>query len=261
MTRIIVAGLARRQDRRRLVEQQLRANNVANYVFAADLDLTVDWQEWEPDDIRRLTASCYPWRLNDSTNPWWNRSMTLGEIACTLTHWAIWNYAAQLQYTSLIVLEDDAILLHAFEDRERLIQSLFCLDPYWDLLYLGRERLEPDRDNCGEFVRPGFSYCTHGYALSRKGIQLLLSTPLMTSIIPVDEFLPAMYMEHPRHDVRRRFSPILAAYGLNRDIVEVKGSAHMGSDTENAPLIESEPPSISKSTLPAHDGEGLQNAE
>ena len=56
------------------------------------------------------------------------------------------------------------------------------------------------------------SYCTFGYALSATGLDKVLDVGFERAMIPVDELLPALYMPHPREDVRKRYPPRLHAY-------------------------------------------------
>lgn len=237
VTPIVVATLRRRADRREAITESLRRFSITDALFADDIGAAVDWQRWTDDERWALEQRVFHWRLPESNNAWWNRDLKLGEIACSLTHWQIWSYAQKQEISSVIILEDDAELLPEFEQRERILVDLCHTDPSWDLLYLGRERVEPDRGMSGAFALPGFSYCTHGYALSAKGLLKLLSTDLPEGIIPVDEFLPAMYMAHPRPDVAARFAAVIAAYGLVRDIVMQQDEAIWGSDTEASPFL------------------------
>lgn len=237
VTPTIIAGIQRRLDRRQAMLKQLANRGIKEFQFAADLGLSVDWRSWECNDIRSLCKRVFPWRLPKSQNPWWNRDLRLGEIACALTHWNIWNYAYAQSLSKFIVLEDDAQLRLGFATFEQTIDCLTSKYPTWDLLYLGRERVEPDRAKIGEFTQPGFSYCTFGYVLTRKGVSSLLKTSLPDSIIPVDEFLPAMYLKHPRNDVNARFPSQLSAYGLKIDLVEAQEESKFGSDTESSPFL------------------------
>lgn len=167
---IAIACLRRRSDRRQVITANLRGVSINNALFADAIGASVNWQDWTPDDIRGLAQSVFPWRLPESENSWWSRDLKLGEIACTLTHWRLWMYAQERQYANLIIIEDDVEFLPNFVQRDDVLAALSRADPDWDLLYLGRERLESDRGAIGAFVIPGFSYCTYGYALSARGI-------------------------------------------------------------------------------------------
>jgi glycosyl transferase family 25 len=111
---------------------------------------------------------------------------------------------------------------------------LNALDPEWDLVYLGRWALEPDSDTpvAPGLVRPAYSYCTFGYMLSAGGLAKLVDVDFERAIIPVDELLPALYMPHPREDVRRRYPPRLNAYAFDPALITQLPKDVAGSDTE-----------------------------
>jgi collagen beta-1,O-galactosyltransferase len=232
-TDIYVISLPRRNDRRESILRQLPAN----------LDLTFSWEVGGGYDHRDFPQALpkyirfFPWKI-ESENRWWNRSLKYGEIACTLNHLACWQSAAKRKLNSIIILEDDAILGQSWDEIVAAIDRLSKLDPSWDLLYLGREKLAPDEDVSVEFVRPGFSYCTFGYCLSKGGLEKLLSYRPHQIIMPIDEFLPATFLLHPRMDVRLAICPTLHAYALREDYVVEGNKDVFGSDTEDSSVHE-----------------------
>lgn len=116
-----------------------------------------------------------------------------------------------------------------------IFAELDAVDNAWDLFYLGREKIEEDIGAVGRFVRPGFSYCTYAYALTPKGVHGLLAYNFQKNLMPVDEFLPATYILHPRPDVRSFIKPRLRAYALRQPLVQEGDEVLFGSDTENSP--------------------------
>jgi collagen beta-1,O-galactosyltransferase len=117
------------------------------------------------------------------------------------------------------------------------LADLSALDPNWDLVYLGRWKLEPDRPAAPGIVRPGYSYCSFGYLLSASGLSKVTSVDFEHALIPVDEFLPAMYMDHPREDVRARFPRLLNAYAFDPPLVGQLPKDQAGSDTEASEFV------------------------
>ena len=214
-------------------------------VLPPDLSVTYtsDWPEtFDGNQITRayLDESGYqlfPWKT-DSANPWWNRPLKLGEIGCTLAHWSCWRDAqANGNEPYVLILEDDAVPVPDL--LERLLASLATLDAdEFDLLYLGRYRLTPDQPARPGLVVPGYSHCTFGYLLTRNALPLLLSTGLDQAIVPVDEFLPAMYIDHPRSDLRARFPPRLTALAFDPPLVTQLPKHEAGSDTEDSPFVD-----------------------
>jgi hypothetical protein len=126
-------------------------------------------------------------------------------------------------------LEDDVRLGSTFgEDLPGIVSRLSVVDEAWDLLFLGRCPQEADEGRIGEFVKPGFSYGTHGYMLSHAGVDKLLATRFSSDLIPADELLPAMYGDHPRADVRARYPKTLRAYSVDPLLCSVEHQ--FGSD-------------------------------
>lgn len=110
----------------------------------------------------------------------------------------------------------------------------------FDLLYLGRFPLEPEHDQpvLDGFVSPAYRHCTFGYLLTRAAIDLLLATSLEGAIVPVDEFLPSPYVDHPRPDLRARFPKRLTALAFDPPLVRQRPKDEAGSDTEDSAFVE-----------------------
>jgi hypothetical protein len=86
-------------------------------------------------------------------------------------------------------------------------------------------------------MRPGFSYCTYGYMLSAAGLDKVLAVGFEKALLPVDELLPALYMDHPRGDVRRRYPKQLSAYALEPPLVAQLPKDEAGSDAEGGDFV------------------------
>jgi collagen beta-1,O-galactosyltransferase len=158
-------------------------------------------------------------------------------VGCALAHLHCWKVIAKSTGAFSVVLEDDAVIPSRFSE---VVNDLVCrlerIDPYWHLLYLGRFRLEGDEDLVDGFVRPGYSHCTYAYLLSRSGAKILCDSGFEQMIMPVDEFLPAMYLTHPRADLADCVKPQLRAYALTVDVVHQRPKEEAGSDTEESPF-------------------------
>lgn len=236
--KVFVVNLARRPDRRARMERILPSG--------WDVEFTTDWSgpldgaHFEPGDLDGLEL--FPWQI-ESSNEWWNRPLKLGEIGCAMSHLACWRRAAN-DCKVTVVLEDD-IDFTGQNDRA-LTAAVGHLDscvPGWDLAYLGRWALDPKADTSvtSFLVKPCYSYCTFGYMLSAHGLEQVLSVDYEHAIIPVDELLPALYMPHPRADVRRRYPPRLSAYAFQPPLVTQLPKDLAGSDTEATPYYEAAP--------------------
>lgn len=211
------------------------------------MTFTSDWTG--PFDGLSLTrnqldaAGCtlFPWQI-ESENPWWSRPLKYGEVGCTLAHLACWRHAAQTgNEPFVVVLEDDAVLPTTF--LEQLLAGLHRLTRHcpFDLLYLGRVPLESDLDQpvLDGFVSPAYSHCTFGYLLTRPALDVVLATHLEGAVVPVDEFLPSLYIDHPRPDLRARFPRQLAALAFDPPLVSQRSKDEAGSDTEGSAFVKS----------------------
>lgn len=50
-------------------------------------------------------------------------------------------------------------------------------------------------------VYAGYSYWTVGYLVSAKGAKKLIDAKPLENLVPVDEYLPIMYNQHPRSGI------------------------------------------------------------
>lgn len=232
--RTYVVNLRRRADRRERMRRILPGE--LNATFTCLWEGPVDGRDLRRTDLERVGYRLFDWQI-ESGNSWWSRPLKLGEVGCTLSHLACWQDAATHAEPYALILEDDAVLEQRFLND--LLHGLDQLsERAFDLLYLGRYPLEPDRADLAGFVAPGYSHCTYGYLLTARGVRLLLGAGLEHAIIPVDEFLPAMYLDHPRADVRARFPPRLTALAFEPPLVRQLPKDLAGSDTEDSAFVE-----------------------
>ncbi len=227
-----VVNLPRRSDRRSTIEASLPPE--LSVSFTSDWLGPFDGQELTLNQLNRDGYGLFPWRI-DSPNPWWSRPLKYGEIGCALSHLRCWQEIARSGLQTAIILEDDAVLAPGF--LTRLVEGLPSALQHCDLLYLGRVPQEPDRGYRDDFAVPGYSHCTYGYLLTQHAAQQLVSSGLDDALIPVDEFLPAMYLDHPRPDVRCHFPPRLRALAFEPPLVSQLPKHLAGSDTEDNEFV------------------------
>jgi glycosyl transferase family 25 len=228
-----VVNLKRRADRRARMERVLPA--AWDVQFTSDWDGPMDGQAIDPDDLPGFAL--YPWEI-PSDNPWWSRPLKLGEIGCAISHWMCWQRAAADAADPALILEDDVVLSRHWAERlQARLERLSAIDPRWDLVYLGRWALDgEDRPVTAGIVRPGYSYCTYGYLLSPSGLRAMLNCGFERALIPVDELIPALYMDHPREDIRSLYPKRLNAYAFEPPLVTQLPKDEAGSDTEASPF-------------------------
>ena len=68
--------------------------------------------------------------------------------------------------------------------------------------YLGRKQVNPEEEAAVEglphLVVASYSYWTLAYVLSLAGARKLLASQPLRRMLPVDEFLPIMFDQHPK---------------------------------------------------------------
>ncbi|MFI9509073.1 glycosyltransferase family 25 protein [Nocardia sp. NPDC052566] len=232
-----IVNLARRPDRRAWIDARIPTELAP--IYTSDWDATFDGHELSLPHLHTAGFKLFDWQI-DSDNPWWNRPLKYGEIGCTLAHLACWTHAADHTHTPyILILEDDAdpapeFLTTLLAGLDRLERN----DVQFGLLYLGRYPLEPDQLSRVEgFVRPGYSHCSYAYLLPRAALATMLEADLSRAIVPIDEFLPALYIAHPRADLRARFPPALRAIAFDPPLATQRPKREAGSDTEDSDFV------------------------
>ena len=229
----LVINLKRREDRQQRMKSILP--DILDAEFTSDLGITVDGKHLSKSMGDKF--GLFPWKIK-SDNPWWNRSLKTGEIGCALSHWNCWRRIVETNVKMSLILEDDVVFSNGFETKlESALDNLKNCGIGWELLYLGREPLAKDEHVCEGIVKPGYSFGTFAYMLTYVGAKKLLDVDFEHDLIPSDEFLPAMYVNHPRPDVNKRFKPSLNAYAIEPSIVSALSYEQTTSDTEDSDLI------------------------
>ena len=226
--RAFVINLARAVERRAHIHKELGRAGFRS----PDIELiqAVDGRELTTDVLRRRGARLFPnWRLPGASVPFYARELKWGEVACSLSHLEAWRQIALSREPLGLVLEDDVeFLADARAIREQLWR-LSRVVPDWHLCYVGigplvpgfASRNPPETRVAPNLLVPRFRYGAYAYALSRAGAVRLLEQRLEQAVIPVDEFLPALYTTHPRQDIRAAFGRCdrLRAFAIDPSLV------------------------------------------
>ena len=117
--------------------------------------------------------TCKTWR-----DPVLDRTLTIGEVGCFLSHWKLWELCDEIK-EPVLILEDDTILLGSPEDSD--IKS--------DITYLTYKEMLPQGSTDTHVCYP---YWCAAYIITPHAAEVLLSTDVDQNIIPVDEYIPRM---------------------------------------------------------------------
>ncbi|XP_063506014.1 inactive glycosyltransferase 25 family member 3 isoform X4 [Pongo pygmaeus] len=231
---VFVISLARRPDRRERMLTSLWEMEISGQVVDA-----VDGRMLNSSAIRNLGVDLLP----GYQDPYSGRTLTKGEVGCFLSHHSIWEEVVARGLARVLVFEDDVRFESNFRGRlERLMEDVEAEKLSWDLIYLGRKQVNPEKEVAVEglpgLVVAGYSYWTLAYALSLAGARKLLASQPLRRMLPVDEFLPIMFDQHPNEQYKAHFWPrdlvAFSAQPLLAAPTHYAGDAEWLSDTETS---------------------------
>ena len=202
----IVINLKRREDRKKQFLEKNAFLSDVQWLDAFDAkDLTHEKLLKKGMDTNRL------WR-----DPYKNRKITRGEIGCFISHATAWQYCMQVN-EPIMVFEDDAIVNQELWD-EGFLNSLADI---FNFVYLGHKENEPQDaiELTGNLVEPGYAYNLHAYIITPAAAKILLSTPIVKNIIPVDDYVAIMKRN-------------LKMAALKTDVANQASREQLGTDVE-----------------------------
>lgn len=196
---VYMINLKRRPERRIKMEATLK-------------ELGLDFVHLEAVDGKTLTDDVLIQKgitlLPEYTDPYHKRPMTMGEIGCFLSHYTIWQKMVELGQEEVLVLEDDIRFEPFFSQRSEMLMEDARRIGGWDLIYYGRKRLQENEaflEQSENFVKVSYTYWTLGYVISLQGAKKLLAAEPLKRLLPVDEFLPIMFNEHPNDSWKLKY--------------------------------------------------------
>ncbi|XP_045323509.1 inactive glycosyltransferase 25 family member 3 isoform X2 [Leopardus geoffroyi] len=231
---VFVISLARRPDRRERMLSSLWEMEISGRVVDA-----VDGRTLNSSIMRSLGVDLLP----GYQDPYSGRTLTKGEVGCFLSHYSIWEEVAARGLAQVLVFEDDVRFESNFRGRlERLMEEVEAEKLLWDLIYLGRKQVNPEEEaavgGLPHLVVAGYSYWTLAYVLSLAGARKLLASQPLRRMLPVDEFLPIMFDQHPNEQYKAHFWPrdlrAFSARPLLAAPTHYAGDAEWLSDTETS---------------------------
>ena len=97
-------------------------------------------------------------------------------IGCALSHYQVIEGAYNSGYENVLILEEDFYLNKEFSKFP--VFELNHLDDDWSICYLGRSPLEKDKEESvnESIVRCKYTFNTHAYMISRKGMKEILDS-------------------------------------------------------------------------------------
>ncbi|XP_027843955.2 glycosyltransferase 25 family member [Aphis gossypii] len=235
---VFVINLARRTERRNRMHYCLNELGLnATFIEATDGRALTE------TDLEFMGVRLMP----GYKDPYYKRPITKGEIGCFMSHYRIWAKTTYEGLNEVLVLEDDARFEPYFRFKlQMVLNELRRLKISWDLVYIGRKSLNDNNESWLEnsklLVRPGYSYWTLGYLLSGRGAKKLLNANPLKKLLPVDEFLPIMFNQHPRTEWLEQFEErnLIALSASPLLIYPIRYTSDDGyvSDTEDSVIVQ-----------------------
>ena len=209
-----------------------------------------NYQDLTSEVLSKFGVNKHPnWKI-ESENSFWNREVTDGEIGCSLSHIDLWVNSYEKEKEITMVLEEDFVeQLPVPWDQ---VESL--LDKGYDLIYLGRNALKPEEENLIEgyqnWVEPSYSYNTHAYILSKRGIELLVEHYIeryKNKMFVIDEFFSVAFKQTDRNDILTEYEdlpPLKAAAPIYNFFEQQNSKGLTNYNREELPEIRYEMPEI-----------------
>eukprot|EP00111_Clytia_hemisphaerica_P009761 TCONS_00028618-protein len=239
---IFMINLKRRTDRYERMALTLKELGYKWKHFEA-----VDGKKFSQDKVDSLGIVA----MNDFKDPYLERPLTFGEIGCFMSHYYIWQEMVERNLETVLVLEDD--VRFEFDFNRELKDVMKQADQIssvvnWDLIYLGRKHMSRAKEHlvkgASKIVWARYSYWTLGYVLRLSGAKKLLAGDPLPKMVPVDEYIPIMFDDHPDEWLLKRF-PNRNLVGLSADPLLMYPTHYVGdegyiSDTEDTLSFEGE---------------------
>lgn len=168
-----------------------------------------DARQMSQEDWDKFGVAKHPrWNIEGS-NKWWKRDVMEGELGCGLSHVDTWVDSYRRGLETTLILEEDF-----WENRPvdwDQIEEL--LNRGYDMIYLGRNALEASLEKPIEgldgWVEPDYTYNSHAYILSKRGVQILVEEYMeqyKSEMFAFDEFLSITFGMTHRQDILAEYA-------------------------------------------------------
>lgn len=208
-------------------------NEIGYYVYPA----VNGWELENEQDLPDFRVADW-WKI-DSENSFYNREVKPGEIGCTLSHYKCIKDAFDNGYENTLILEEDFQYLGKFPSK----QELKSIPNDASMIYLGRRQQWEDSKEekiNNNITKVGYSYCTHAYIITRKGMEEIINSDILMNIIAMDEIYPAINGTSDRQDAIKVFNnDKFMAYALNGDYFDQTSNPETSSTESPKKIVNS----------------------
>ena len=221
--------------------------NSVNWPYSINYEILPATNGWEIIKDKSLVEFDFTpaswWEIKDNENKWYSRQVTPGEIGCTLSHYRCIKKAYEEGYDNVLILEEDFYKLNKSITEE----ELKSIPKNASIIYLDRNKVnknETEKRINKHITKIGYSYNTHAYIITRKGMKEVLESPILNNVITPDEYYSALNGTSNRKDAVKIFkNSKFKAYTFNGGYF---GQSSLSSSTS---LTESPPEVVSKNKV------------
>ena len=239
MVKIYVLNLKSRIEKLLKITKQLNDQNIKYEIIEG-----IDGKELDNNYLKTNKIEIcneYYWTIK-------NRNMTYGELGCTLSHLKIYEkHILENNKDHCLILEDDVIIPDNFIDKLKNITLKMDKLPNWDLIYLGRKKMNFGKDDEVLedyeadilFIKCGTSWWSCGYIINKKFCETILNSKIKQNLITIDEYLPIISgCCDEKYFKMYEIDNIINCYSLKTLLIYPNEKAFIESDTENSTIIE-----------------------
>jgi len=234
MIKIYVLNLKSRTKKLLKIKKQLDEQKIKYEIFEGIDGTDLDLNYLKDNEIK--ICNNYYWTIK-------KRTMTYGELGCTLSHLKIYEkHILSNERDFCLILEDDVIIPDNFLSKLENITFEITKIPNWDLIYLGRKKMNFGKDDeeydNNLFIKCGTSWWCCGYIINKKACNYILNSKIKENLITIDEYLPIVSgCCYPEYLAHFKIDRILECYSLKELIIYPNSDAFFESDTENSNRI------------------------
>ena len=172
-----VISLDRREDRK----ETFCANNDNYLTHGYEYFPAIDGKGLDYESLKSMGYDTFKeWK-----DPLNGTNLTKGEVACTISHFLLWEKCIELN-EPVLIFEDDATVTEDFSYDEIFSH----LRNGYDMIYLGWLEMGESTSIDDKYVIPQYPYWNLAYVVTPDACKVLVNDYIKQNIIPIDEYCP-----------------------------------------------------------------------
>ena len=202
------------------------------------LDAINGWEIVENPSKSPLKFKTADWWKINSDYKFHSREVTPGEIGCMLSHYQCIKLAYNGNeggYSSVLILEEDFTPSDLFPTQE----MFDSIPEDASIVYFDRSQLWDDNRETKinkNITKVGYTYNTHAYLITKKGMEEIINSNILDNIIACDEFFSAINGTSDRKDAIKVFhNTNFKSYAFNTSFFNQTSNPNINSLTEFNP--------------------------